>query len=317
MGKPYEQEIGRLPETYVDAVSKSLALLEASISALAGVPLFATGSGGSLSAAQVACTLHAQLARGPAQAVTPLKLVSCLPAVRGAAVLFLTGGGSNPDVIAAFKRAAESEPAHLLVLCARVGSPLRRVAENFKYVTFVEFDLVSGRDGFLATNSLLATAVLLTRAYEKGFGRSSSLPASLVSLLTAGRLTFPTYRSRLGVALEPLWGRQHLTVLYGPGTEAAAVDLESRFSEAALGPVQLADFRNFGHGRHHWLAKHSDTTSILSIHTPDDALLSERTLKLVPASIPRVALECRDASAASAVSERTYGGCCRARRGLQ
>jgi hypothetical protein len=294
-----------MPATYVEAISMGLPLLGASTAALAGVPLFAIGSGGSLSAAQIACTLHTQIARAPAQAVTPLKLVSCLPAIRDAAVMFLTGGGSNPDVIAAFKTAAESEPAHLIVLCARVGSPLRRVAEKYKYVTFVEFNLESGRDGFLATNSLLATAVMLTRAYEQGFGRSSSLPSSLTNLLVAGRHTFQQYRHRLGVSLQPLWAHPNLTVLYGPGTEAAAVDLESRFSEAALGPVQLADFRNFGHGRHHWLAKHGGTTSILAIHTPDDSILSERTLNLVPANIPRVSLECRDASPASAAAALT------------
>jgi len=40
-------------------------------------------------------------------------------------------------------------------------------------VTVFEFDLKSGRDSFLATTSLFATAVLLTRAYDKAFGRRS------------------------------------------------------------------------------------------------------------------------------------------------
>ena len=49
-----------------------------------------------------------------------------------------------------------------------------------------------------------------------------------------------------------------------------------------------ADFRNFAHGRHHWLARFEDITSIIALVGSRDRALAERTLALVPRSIPQV-----------------------------
>jgi hydroxymethylpyrimidine pyrophosphatase-like HAD family hydrolase len=63
------------------------------------------------------------------------------------------------------------------------------------------------------------------------------------------------------------------------------VDLESRFTEAALQDVWIADYRNFAHGRHHWLAKRPNSTAVLAFLTPDDQELASRTLALIPSSV--------------------------------
>ena len=67
---------------------------------------------------------------------------------------------------------------------------------------------------------------------------------------------------------DPLWERQNLAVLYPPSLLAAASDLESKFTEAAIGNVQTADYRHFAHGRHHWLAKRGNETGVLALITP-------------------------------------------------
>ena len=59
---------------------------------------------------------------------------------------------------------------------------------------------------------------------------------------------------------------QTTCVLYSSSLRPAAVDIESRFVEAALGKVQATDLRNFGHGRHHWFAKRPDQTGISRPH---------------------------------------------------
>jgi phosphoglycolate phosphatase-like HAD superfamily hydrolase len=74
--------------------------------------------------------------------------------------------------------------------------------------------------------------------------------------------------------------------LYGPSTQAAALDVESKFTEAALGSVQTADYRNFAHGRHLWLAKRGETTGILALVTDEDRELADKTLRLIPTSVP-------------------------------
>ena len=87
-----------------------------------------------------------------------------------------------------------------------------------------------------------------------------------------------------------LWGRSTTLVLHGTSTRIGAVDLESKFTEAALGNLQVADFRNFAHGRHHWLAKRSDVTGMLVFAGPEDADLAKRTLAQIPPEIPRTVL---------------------------
>src|SRR5262249_52806365 len=86
--------------------------------------------------------------------------------------------------------------------------------------------------------------------------------------------------------IRSFWTRQTILVLYGPTTHAAAVDLESKFSEAALGAVQLADFRNFAHGRHHWLAKRGEESGVLALVPEDDRELAGSLLALPPKRVP-------------------------------
>ena len=71
-----------------------------------------------------------------------------------------------------------------------------------------------------------------------------------------------------------------------PRRARAAIDLESKFTESALGNVQTADYRNFAHGRHHWLAKHPDQSSLIALITPDELETAEKTLDLIPKKIP-------------------------------
>jgi hypothetical protein len=79
-------------------------------------------------------------------------------------------------------------------------------------------------------------------------------------------------------------------VLHGPTTRIGAIDLESKFTEAALGNLQIADYRNFAHGRHHWLAKRGNSSAVLAFITDGDRSLAERTLALIPPDIPQARL---------------------------
>jgi hypothetical protein len=53
-----------------------------------------------------------------------------------------------------------------------------------------------------------------------------------------------------------------------------------------LGSVQVADFRHFAHGRHHWIAKHRGETAVLAMICDDDRQIAESTLALIPSSVP-------------------------------
>ena len=221
--------------------------------------------------------------------MTPYEVAMSSLALKETGVLLCTAGGSNPDVLSCFDGLVRREPALLAAICTRLDSPLAKAASAHDWTFCHEFSAPVRKDGFLATNSLLATIVLLIRAYEHIFSVPSSLPPTLDDLLSPG---WPLERSlaQLEESFRPLCERRTLTVLHGAMTQPAATDIESRFTEAALGNVQLADYRNFAHGRHHWLARNADETAVLILSSPEDKTSAERTAGLLPKSIPQLHL---------------------------
>jgi hypothetical protein len=199
--------------------------------------------------------------------------------------LLLSAGGTNADIVGALRNVIQREPRRCVVICFRPGSALSEIAARHQFIHLVEMSPPVGKDGFLSTNSLLAFAVLLERAYAQVFGTDEALPESLSGLLPSAS---PLERliERFRRACKPLWKRDTVLLLHGPSVYAAAVDLESKFSEAALGHVQVTDLRNFAHGRHNWLAKRQETTGVLALFSDVDRELAEQTLRLLPQGVP-------------------------------
>mgnify|MGYP001166139494 CR=1 FL=1 len=285
MGRPYKSELAELGETYAWSMAASPESLAASLAMAVRLPLIAVGSGGSLTSASVAAALHMRFTGLLARVMTPYDLSMSPLSLKEIGVLVCTAGGSNPDVLSCFEGLVRREPALLAAICTRCDTPLAKAAAFHDWAFCHEFPAPIRKDGFLATNSLLATMTLLVRAYEHIFSVPPSLPSVLNELLHPGAQPTP-FLAALEQSFRPLCERRTLTVLHGHMTQPAAADIESRFTEAALGNVQLADYRNFAHGRHHWLARNADETAVLILSSPEDENSAERTASLVPKSIP-------------------------------
>jgi fructoselysine-6-P-deglycase FrlB-like protein len=289
MGRPYSAEMQELPATYACASGINVEPLVDFLGSSVGAPLLAVGSGGSLTAASLAALLH-QRRGGVAKALTPMELAYAERAIPESNVLLISAGGRNVDVLAAFEVAAMREPRQLFALTARSRSPLAEIAERYRYTQHLALELPTGKDGFLATNSLMAFLIALLRADARlsGSTLAPDLPDHSQSVrdatLASGILARDTY-----IVLHGGWG--------GP----AAVDLESKLTEAALAHVQLADYRNFGHGRHHWLAKRGESAAVIALVTPAERDIARRTLKLLPSTVPVLELSTDDATPAAAL----------------
>jgi len=277
MGRPYEKDLLRLDGSYGWARGLPVEGLATFLGSAVGAPLVITGSGGSYTAACMAELLH-QRSGGVAKAVTPLELTSANGALRGASILVMSAGGRNTDALAAFRFAVAAEPIRLAAVCLRMGSPLVALARRFDYAESFEFPLPGGKDGFLATNSLVAFLTILIRSYARIYTADWNLDDSL---LKPASLDISSSRLPDGLLKCDTW-----VVLYGSWGRPAAVDLESKFSEAALGRVMLVDYRSFAHGRHLWLAKRPHETAVVALMTPGDESLTRRTLSLLPKGIP-------------------------------
>ena len=267
----------------------------------ANLPLITIGSGGSSTAAHFAAAVHTRAFGQVARPMTPLEAASSIRRPAAVATMLFTAGGGNPDVLGVFRRLLRVEPQLLQVICARPGSPLEQLASRYEFVDFFSFEVPFGRDGFLATNSLLATCSLLLRAFAAASPGAVHEVTSFRYLLPK-RLQLRQYQDELCAQTQPLWARPHLSVIYSTETEPGAVDLESRFIEAALGSIQTADLRQFAHGRHHWLAKRGRETAVLLLTTRRDRALTAKTAQLLPSDVPVVHLELEGDGSAAALS---------------
>ena len=288
MAKPYASEMSLLADTFSWAMATDITLLRKAVKTAGLSPLLAIGSGGSLTAAQALASIHRRCTGYLAGVATPLEAVAEHLAP-GAATWLLSARGSNVDILAAFRALVAREPRQLGVLCGRSSSALANAARDHGFTDLLLYEPPTGKDGFLATNSLLAFVALLTRAYVSEFEDSSSdfdSQGSEIHSLLLDERRWNEWRSSAAV----LWPRNTTLVLYGSATRIGALDLESKFTEAAVGNLQIADFRNFAHGRHQWLAKHADVSGVLAFVSSADQVLAERTLALIPEEVPQVRL---------------------------
>ena len=273
-----------LTETFAWAEIVDIRSLQQAVRAARLSPLRAVGSGGSLTAAHALAGLHQRYTDLLAAVATPLEAIDN-PLDAAIATWLLSAGGGNPDIMAAAKTLIWREPRQLGVLCGREASPLVNLCRQHPFVDLLLYPPPAGKDGFLATNSLLGFTALLTRAYAVEFGSDADWQDTVEHMTPL--LRDAAVPEAWEAAVGPLWPRPTTLVLHGPSTRAGAIDLESKFTEAALGHLQLADYRNFAHGRHHWLAKRSETSAVLAFVTSADRVLAERTLDLIPRHVPR------------------------------
>jgi hypothetical protein len=214
------------------------------------------------------------------KATTPLDFILDLPN-NDVALCFLSAGGSNPDVISAWKQAVGHDFSHFFAVVMRENSKIARLCEGSSGYVF-GYLLPSGRDGFLATNTMIASAMVLFRAYSDHFG-------------TYGNAAMIDSQTRAPDVDADLLQKRDWLVLSGGWGWPAAIDLESKCSEAALKHVLLSDYRSFAHGRHLWLDKEKGDCAVIAVATPQEMSLVTKTLSVIPSGIPRTTI-CSDQS---------------------
>jgi fructoselysine-6-P-deglycase FrlB-like protein len=272
MGRPYNDELAATPQTLDWAAGVNLNDVTRVVRATASHSLVVIGSGGSVTACHLIAKLHAEYARQPVRVLTPYEFL-LQPPDGTSSVLLVSAGGANRDILKAAEKATTESYENVCAIIAKTASPLQRRLAELPHTVVAGFDVPFGKDGFLAVNSLLATSILVTRAYAAAFGLEWTAPI------------LPKLRGRIDAALRP-----SILVLAAGWSWPAALDLESKFNEAGLGTAVCADHRNFAHGRHHGLARRALSSGVVALSTPDVRALYDRTLRLIPAAIPRLHL---------------------------
>jgi fructoselysine-6-P-deglycase FrlB-like protein len=277
LGRAYVSELERLAQTVAFSCEADVKPLAFLLSSVVSRNLIFVGSGGSFTAATFAAALHETYTGRLAKAVTPLEAVT-RPTTTNTAAVLLSARGSNPDILQAFRALSFKGP--IAAVCATAHNALLREIDSSGCGLGYGFSVPGGKDGFLATNSLIATLVLLIRAYE------SLLDLPLADLSGIG--DEPAWFQKDAPAflrISALANADTVVALSGGWGWPAAVDLESKFSEAGLASVLLSDYRNFAHGRHNWLRKRGERTAIVSLEDAGTTNLATSMLRLVPTDV--------------------------------
>ena len=278
MGKPFKGELEMLSETFRWAEQQDVTRLALFLFAEnKQTPLVCIGSGGSFSACHYAAQLYKQYNGILAQAMTPLQLMYAgRDIIRDSKLLFLSASGKNKDIMNAIKYGVKYNEAGMMSLTLRKNNPIEDLLQQYPKVMRWSEDIPTEKDGFLATNSLVATFTLLCKA-------------AVGSEFQDSRLKFHDFKPDTShLELSSLW---NFIVLYGASGEPVALDIESKLTEAALGSALLSDYRNFGHGRHHWFAKHKENSCIIALISPVEKDLATKTIKCLPADVPVIYIE--------------------------
>lgn len=282
MGRAYARELTRLPATAEFARYADISTLTTLLEEMASRSLIFVGSGGSLTAATLAARLHEYHTGRLTKALTPLEAATRPPTSNTAAVL-ISARGSNPDIIKAFRALRFQDP--IAAICATKENTLLKQITKAGTGIGYGFAVPGGRDGFLATNSLLATLILIARGYSSIFGHAS------IDLEDIGKPQFGWQQgSHIDGDLVRLANAETIIALSSGWAWTAAVDLESKCSESGIANVQLSDFRNFAHGRHNWLRTRATSTAVVSIEDKSNSRLAESILTLLPDDVQKVRL---------------------------
>lgn len=273
MGKPFSQELQKINETYKWALQIPIKNINEIYAILCEKPLFIVGSGGSSSACSL-FSLHHQNQGLIASDITPLELQYAKKAVnKDSNVVFISASGKNSDILFAFDTAIALEPNSILSICLQKNSELSKKSSNFSLSKILELENPSGKDGFLATNSLIAYFTIISRIYGHNFSLQNLVPDQ-------------SFFNNLSNFSNLLHEEFTITVLYAGWGKPVALDIESKFSESGIGNILVSDYRNFGHGRHNWFDKKKKQSAIVALVSDEEKDIARKTLELLPNDIP-------------------------------
>lgn len=304
MAKSYERELDKLKETYEWALQVDISSLVKFVESSINTPLITVGSGGSYSVGVLTSILHQEIANVSIP-LTPLEVQSYNEhSLKGSSIIFFTAGGNNSDINAALKRAIKVEHRNIFVLCMKSRSEISSLVANYDHIQSSIHDPPAGKDGFLATNSLLAMSTLILRAYSE-VSNSFRLPNNYNELIPELSIS-KKFQDQFQDIATQISKRDTLIVLYGKWGKPAAFDAESKLTESGLINARLSDYRNFAHGRHYWITAKKLTTSLVSFSTPDDSYIADRTLKLIPEQVPIMDIHTENSGPLGALSLVLY-----------
>lgn len=291
----FEHKIKQFPEALRWAKEQDVSALGRFLTEDDGQNRLFLASGGSYSAAAFAELLSADQGI-MAHALTPFFYTGSGFANIAAKTLLVSASGHNRDILRGFDCAYHCPEQEVGAITLRPDGELQESFRKENLPTLFDFALPTVRDGFLSTTTVLAFYILLYRAF--GYTDIDKLTTEITEQEDGEISEFVDHLKRISLEemtrheayLHKLEGVDSFFILYSAKSCPAALDIESKFSEGAVGNTQLADYRNFAHGRFNWFTQRPGQTGLICLQTPDDVEMSEDLLGRLPVHVPTLRL---------------------------
>lgn len=280
MGRRYKQELEELALIQAGVPEKASKELGQAALAASASGLIVVASGGAKVVAEWACRLHRLAFGSAAVALTPLEYASIRTSVR-ATTWLVSSGGRHPDIREAANAAKLRGDGRVVGMIGQANTPLEHWLSQEGVGSTITLQLPGAADGFLATNSVWSMACALARAYASFLPKedSTDLTESLLKEVLHWGKNRASRMARNGTS------GKGLVLIHDVWSAVGAQDLETRLIEASLSDVWISDFRNFGHGRHYWIADRTERSAVLALWTPSADALVEQSLAQLPDSL--------------------------------
>lgn len=286
MGKPYAEEVAYIPYAFEWAIEQDINKIKSTVGRMSAHALIAVGSGGSYSAASFQSFLHESITGKLSSACTPYQLFNKSNVIRNVGVSVISAEGKNKDVLGCFKYLLNAEPQDLMAFTLRPSSLLNDFANQSFFASSLSYEMPWGKDGYLATNSLIATCVLLYRAYQACFvNLLPECPRDVNGLLDECIEIDGADNKQFFERVDNTRVTNFL-IITGLSGQIAGIDLESRLTESGMGICQVVDFRSFAHGRHLWASRNESNSAAIVLWEEDERALLDSFKQSVPLSIP-------------------------------
>ncbi len=278
MGRAFSKELDHMEHTLVWSTSVGLSPA-ASVFIKASDLYVVIGSGGSFTTATALASIKSEVHDGIALAMTPLQYLQRAETLPTHEVLLISAEGKNQDILHSARKAQAIANGCSALTFSR-ASPLSAILDEVDPKRVFYFDPPWKKDGYLATNSLLASLILGFRII------GLNVDAHILSAF------FHFYRTtdRLDQLASQVVKTRKLLALHGNHGLVAAVDLESKLSEAAFAFTQIADLRQFAHGRHIQLDKGEEAAPVIAFISSHEEALWHASRTAIPSEV--VVTEC-------------------------
>lgn len=299
MGRSYRDELAELSATQARLPADIPRKLAEQAAEASDAGLIVVASGGAKVVAEWASRLQRMSFGCAAVAMTPLEYAA-LPVPVKASTWLISAGGKHPDILQAARAAASRGDACVVGLIGQSKTPLEEFLASELRSTTISFDMAPGRDGFLATNSVWAMVCALAKAHARWLPAEGLLDDAHCDRLLAWGKT------QAQSASETQTGELDLVVLHDAWTALGAQDFETRVTEAALTNLWVSDLRNFGHGRHFWIADRPDRTLLVALTSPASNAMTSATLDVLPPGLPTLRVHTPDDGIAGALASLAW-----------